>query len=169
MQRGIWSLTNPERLAADRFSSSLCTYKVQVSHGLPCRAGSPAPSRLPPPNLCGLNFYLPMKSLALLVLKVRSLFHGTKPAEVSGMLVGEADGLFLLPLPSSPATHQSGHNSGVIHSGIYYTPGSLKARLCVRGATLAYEYCEKKRIPYRRCGKVCCGVRSRREMFFISG
>lgn len=50
--------------------------------------------------------------------------------------------------------HQSGHNSGVIHSGIYYTPGSLKARLCVRGATLAYEYCDKKGLPYKRCGKV---------------
>lgn len=52
------------------------------------------------------------------------------------------------------ASHQSGHNSGVIHSGIYYTPGSLKARLCVRGASLLYEYCDLKRIPYRQCGKV---------------
>lgn len=58
----------------------------------------------------------------------------------------------------SSAVHQSGHNSGVIHSGIYYTPGSLKARLCVRGATLAYEYCEKKGLPYKRCGKVCVSV-----------
>ena len=53
-----------------------------------------------------------------------------------------------------PALHQSGHNSGVIHSGIYYTPGSLKARLCVRGATLAYDYCDRKGLPYKRCGKV---------------
>ncbi|PIO16251.1 hypothetical protein AB205_0145680, partial [Aquarana catesbeiana] len=50
-------------------------------------------------------------------------------------------------------THQSGHNSGVIHSGIYYTPGSLKARLCVRGASLLYEYCDSKGIPYKQCGK----------------
>lgn len=57
--------------------------------------------------------------------------------------------------------HQSGHNSGVIHSGIYYTPGSLKARLCVRGATLAYEYCDKKGLPYKRCGKVSAAARQR--------
>lgn len=64
----------------------------------------------------------------------------------------------LPPCSCSPAVHQSGHNSGVIHSGIYYTPGSLKARLCVRGATLAYEYCEKKGLPYNRCGKVGTSV-----------
>lgn len=62
--------------------------------------------------------------------------------------------LFAPPYSDPPAVHQSGHNSGVIHSGIYYTPGSLKARLCVRGATLAYEYCDKKGLPYKKCGKV---------------
>lgn len=56
------------------------------------------------------------------------------------------------------SVHQSGHNSGVIHSGIYYTPGSLKAKLCVRGATLAYEYCQKKGLPYNQCGKLIVAV-----------
>ncbi|XP_059814161.1 L-2-hydroxyglutarate dehydrogenase, mitochondrial isoform X2 [Hypanus sabinus] len=56
------------------------------------------------------------------------------------------------------AFHQSGHNSGVIHSGIYYTPGSLKAKLCVRGAELSYAYFEKKGIPYKRCGKLIVAV-----------
>jgi len=50
--------------------------------------------------------------------------------------------------------HQTGHNSGVIHSGIYYAPGSLKARLCVAGAARLYRYCEEKGIPYQKCGKV---------------
>ncbi|NXP75107.1 L2HDH protein, partial [Ramphastos sulfuratus] len=56
------------------------------------------------------------------------------------------------------AHHQSGHNSGVIHSGIYYTPGSLKAKLCVQGAALCYEYCDQKGIPYRQCGKLIVAV-----------
>ncbi|NXD11728.1 L2HDH protein, partial [Nothocercus nigrocapillus] len=56
------------------------------------------------------------------------------------------------------ARHQSGHNSGVIHSGIYYTPGSLKAKLCVQGAALCYEYCDQKGIPYKQCGKLIVAV-----------
>jgi len=51
-------------------------------------------------------------------------------------------------------THQTGHNSGVIHAGVYYAPGSLKARLCVEGAKEMYEYCELRGIAHEACGKV---------------
>jgi len=52
------------------------------------------------------------------------------------------------------ATHQSGHNSGVIHAGIYYKPGSLMAKLCVEGLHSTYKYCDRHSIPYKKCGKL---------------
>ena len=52
------------------------------------------------------------------------------------------------------AAHQTGHNSGVVHSGAYYVPGSLKARLCLQGREQLLRYAEENRIPHRRIGKV---------------
>jgi L-2-hydroxyglutarate oxidase LhgO len=62
--------------------------------------------------------------------------------------------LVILEKESKLATHQTGHNSGVIHSGIYYAPGSLKARLCVSGSDALMRYCDEHDIAYRLCGKV---------------
>ena len=62
--------------------------------------------------------------------------------------------LALLEKEEQPARHQSGHNSGVIHSGIYYKPGSLKARLCVEGAAAMVEFCRQHGIVHEICGKV---------------
>ncbi|KAJ2950065.1 hypothetical protein O0L34_g11404 [Tuta absoluta] len=52
------------------------------------------------------------------------------------------------------AAHQSGNNSGVVHAGIYYKPGSLKAKLCVQGMELAYKYFDQKKLDYLKCGKL---------------
>ena len=52
------------------------------------------------------------------------------------------------------AVHQTGHNSGVIHSGIYYRPGSQKAQFCVGGVNSLIEFCDENGIEYERCGKV---------------
>jgi len=62
--------------------------------------------------------------------------------------------LTVLEKEAAIAQHQTGHNSGVIHSGIYYAPGSLKAELCVEGSRRMYEFCAEKEIPTERCGKV---------------
>jgi (S)-2-hydroxyglutarate dehydrogenase len=62
--------------------------------------------------------------------------------------------LLVLEKEDRVARHQSGHNSGVIHSGVYYKPGSLKARLCVSGATAMIGFCREYGITHNVCGKV---------------
>jgi len=66
--------------------------------------------------------------------------------------------LTLLEKEEKLATHQTGHNSGVLHSGIYYKPGSLKSATCRSGKKAMEEFCEREGIPYRICGKVIVAV-----------
>jgi L-2-hydroxyglutarate oxidase len=85
-------------------------------------------------------------------------------AVVGGGIVGLATALALseqrpgsilvLEAEEEIAAHQTGHNSGVIHSGLYYKPGSLKATLCTEGRELLYAFCEQHGITYDRCGKL---------------
>jgi L-2-hydroxyglutarate oxidase LhgO len=62
--------------------------------------------------------------------------------------------IVVLEKESHPGAHQSGHNSGVLHAGVYYTPGSLKARLCVEGKALMIAFAQEHGISYEICGKL---------------
>ncbi len=63
-------------------------------------------------------------------------------------------GVVVLEKEAGVGRHQTGHNSGVIHAGIYYAPGSLKARLCREGAEATKAFCTENRIPFETCGKL---------------
>ncbi|XP_013117472.1 L-2-hydroxyglutarate dehydrogenase, mitochondrial isoform X1 [Stomoxys calcitrans] len=120
-----------------------------------------------------LQRILPPKCVYSLGLGVvsRRWQHGQKRTRdydlvvVGGGIVGTASAreilnrhptmkIAILEKESKLAVHQSGHNSGVIHAGIYYKPGTLKAKLCVEGLHLAYKYLDAKGIPYKKCGKL---------------
>jgi L-2-hydroxyglutarate oxidase LhgO len=84
---------------------------------------------------------------------------------IGGGIVGLATGLALLASKpgstavvlekeGSVAAHQTGRNSGVIHAGLYYKPGSLKARACARGRSLLERFCEEHGVKFERCGKI---------------
>ncbi len=86
-------------------------------------------------------------------------------AIIGGGIVGLATGLeftrrfpgislAIIEKEAELARHQTSHNSGVIHSGIYYKPGSLKARLCVEGADALVHFCQENEVPYDICGKI---------------
>ncbi len=87
-----------------------------------------------------------------------------KVAIIGGGIVGLAAGLrllarfpaiqlLLLEKEDGPGRHQSGHNSGVLHCGLYYKPGSKKARMTVEGIRRMVEFCQRHNVPYELCGK----------------
>jgi L-2-hydroxyglutarate oxidase LhgO len=93
-------------------------------------------------------------------------------AIVGGGIVGLATGrellarhphlkLIVLEKEDVLASHQTGRNSGVIHSGIYYKPGSLKAKLCAEGRVALWKYCDTKQIPYKNSGKLIVATEER--------
>lgn len=91
-------------------------------------------------------------------------------AIVGGGIIGAATAMLLaqrgrrvvvLEAAEKLAAHQSGHNSGVIHAGLYYRPGSRKALLCAEGREAMYRFCATEGIPHRRCGKLVVAMRDR--------
>ncbi|MBM3944444.1 MAG: L-2-hydroxyglutarate oxidase [SAR202 cluster bacterium] len=90
-------------------------------------------------------------------------------AIVGGGIIGLATGMrfaeefpklktVVLEKETKVAQHQTGHNSGVIHAGIYYAPGSQKANFCADGGRLLREYCDERGIPYEMCGKLIIAI-----------
>lgn len=86
---------------------------------------------------------------------------------VGGGIIGTATAMHLsarsisvMLIEAEPrlAQHQTGHNSGVIHSGIYYRPGSLKAKNCRDGRVQLINFCDRRGIPYELCGKIIAAV-----------
>ena len=85
------------------------------------------------------------------IVGLSTAMHATRALPQLKLLVVEKE--------DAVARHQSGHNSGVIHSGIYYKPGSLKAKFCVEGAAAMVEFCREHNLPYEVCGKVIVATR----------
>ncbi|MGW5383058.1 L-2-hydroxyglutarate oxidase [Nocardia sp. NPDC003963] len=86
-------------------------------------------------------------------------------AGIVGLAIGRelaarrpGDRIVVLEKEDRVAAHQTGHTSGVVHAGIYYRPGSLKAVLCARGRSLLREYCAERELPYDECGKLVIAV-----------
>src|SRR5579859_6670102 len=69
--------------------------------------------------------------------------------------------ILLIEKESQFARHQTGNNSGVIHSGLYYKPGSLKALNCIRGYHLLIDFCQENNIPFDLCGKIVVATEER--------
>ncbi len=80
-------------------------------------------------------------------------------ATAAALLLDGRHPLVVLEAEKDLAAHQTGRNSGVIHSGIYYKPGSLKAKLCAEGREAMFRFCEERSIEHERCGKVIVATR----------
>ncbi len=100
-----------------------------------------------------------MTGQAIQVVIVGGGIVGLATARALAPALGER--LTVLEAEARPAEHQTGNNSGVIHSGLYYRPGSAKATTCASGREELYGFCERHEIPHRRCGKLVVATRQR--------
>jgi len=71
--------------------------------------------------------------------------------------------IVILEKESDIGSHQTSHNSGVIHAGIYYAPESLKARLCYQGLNQTKAFCDRYSLPYKSCGKLIVATSKKRR------
>jgi L-2-hydroxyglutarate oxidase len=76
--------------------------------------------------------------------------------------------IVIIDKESDVAAHQTGHNSGVIHSGLYYKPGSLKATNCITGYNMLVDFCQQNEVPYELCGKVVVAT-NKEEIPLLNG
>ncbi len=90
--------------------------------------------------------------------KIIVIGAGVVGLAVAARLSEITDGVFILEKNSRYGQETSTHNSGVIHSGIHYPPGSLKAKLCVEANPVLYETCEEHKIPFNRLGKLTVAI-----------
>ena len=76
--------------------------------------------------------------------------------------------IVIIDKESDVAAHQTGHNSGVIHSGLYYKPESLKATNCITGYKMLVDFCQQNEVPYELCGKVVVAT-TKEEIPLLNG
>lgn len=102
-----------------------------------------------------------MKPMAIAARDVIIVGGGIVGLATGWQLLQRRPGTRLLVIEKEPAvaSHQTGHNSGVIHSGLYYKPGSMRAKLCREGGEALITFCEAEGVPYDRCGKVVVATR----------
>src|SRR4030067_904075 len=91
-------------------------------------------------------------------MEVAVIGGGIVGCHLAYRLAKEGREVFLLEKEKALGEQTSTRNSGVIHGGIYYPPGSLRARFCVRGRHLTYEFLRKHDVPHLKCGKVIVAV-----------
>jgi len=96
--------------------------------------------------------------LSMETINIAVIGAGVLGLAVAAELSEKNEGVYIFEKNTRFGQETSSHNSGVIHSGIHYPPGTLKAKLCVKGNTLLYEICEKYRIPYKKLGKLTVAV-----------
>src|SRR5579859_7940959 len=90
-------------------------------------------------------------------MRVAVVGAGILGLAVARRLSGSAE-VTVLEREDRIAAHQTSHNSGVVHRGVYYAPGSLKAMLCTRGVTALTRFCGEHEIPIEWCGKLIVAV-----------